>query len=54
VDTAGGNIKAIEAYIRNQWKEDKGYEQLAMSEVVNLFAGEQYGASKERCFRGSW
>ena len=43
VDTVGRNKKAIEEYIRNQLKEDKEYEQLTMSEVVDPFTGEQYG-----------
>ena len=46
VDTVGRNKKAIEEYIRNQLKEDKEYEQLTMSEVVDPFAGEQYGKGK--------
>ena len=46
VDTAGRNKKAIEEYIRNQLKEDKEYEQLTMSEVVDPFTGEQYGKGK--------
>ena len=43
VDTVGRNKKAIEEYIRNQLKEDKEYEQLTMSEVVDPFTGQQYG-----------
>ena len=46
VDTVGRNKKAIEEYIRNQLKEDKEYEQLTMSEVVDPFTGEQYGKGK--------
>ena len=46
VDTVGRNKKAIEEYIRNQLKEDKEYEQLTMSEVVDPFTGEQYGKDK--------
>ena len=46
VDTVGRNKKAIEDYIRNQLKEDKEYEQLTMSEVVDPFTGEQYGKGK--------
>ena len=46
VDTVGRNRKAIEEYIRNQLKEDKEYEQLTMSEVVDPFTGEQYGRGK--------
>ena len=46
VDTVGRNKKAIEEYIRNQLKEDKEYEQLTMSEVVDPFRGEQYGKGK--------
>ena len=46
VDTVGRNKKAIEEYIRNQVKEDKEYEQLTMSEVVDPFTGEQYGRGK--------
>ena len=46
VDTVGRNKKAIEEYIRNQLKEDKEYEQLTMSEVVDPFTGEQYGRGK--------
>jgi len=46
VDTVGRNKKAIDEYIRNQLKEDKEYEQLTMSEVVDPFTGEQYGKGK--------
>ena len=46
VDTVGRNKKAIEEYIRNQLKEDKEYEQLTMSEVIDPFTGEQYGRGK--------
>ena len=46
VDTVGRNKKTIEEYIRNQLKEDKEYEQLTMSEVVDPFTGEQYGKGK--------
>ncbi len=46
VDTVGRNKKAIEEYIRNQLKEDKEYEQLTMSEVIDPFTGEQYGKGK--------
>ena len=46
VDTVGRNRKAIEEYIQNQLKEDKEYEQLTMSEVVDPFTGEQYGRGK--------
>jgi len=46
VDMVGRNKKAIEEYIRNQLKEDKEYEQLTMSEVVDPFTGEQYGKGK--------
>ena len=46
VDTVERNKKAIEEYIRNQLKEDKEYEQLTMSEVVDPFTGEQYGKGK--------
>ena len=46
VDTVGRNKKAIEEYIRNQLKEDKEYEQLTMSEVVDPFTGEQYEKGK--------
>ena len=46
VDTVGRNKKTIEEYIRNQLKEDKEYEQLTMSEVVDPFTGEQYGRGK--------
>ena len=46
VDTVGRNKKAIEEYIRNQLKEDKEYEQLTMSKVVDPFTGEQYGKGK--------
>ena len=46
VDTVGRNKKAIEDYIRNQLKEDKEYEQLTMSEVIDPFTGEQYGKGK--------
>ena len=46
VDTVGRNRKAIEEYIRNQLKEDKEYEQLTMSEVVDPFTGEQYRKGK--------
>ena len=46
VDTVGRNRKAIEEYIQNQLKEDKEYEQLTMSEVVDPFTGEQYGKGK--------
>ena len=46
VDTVGRNKKAIEEYIRNQVKEDKEYEQLTMSEVVDPYTGEQYGKGK--------
>ena len=46
VDTVGRNKKAIEEYIRNQLKEDKEYEQLTMSDVVDPFTGEQYGKGK--------
>ena len=46
VDTVGRKKKAIEEYIRNQLKEDKEYEQLTMSEVVDPFTGEQYGKGK--------
>ena len=46
VDTVGKNKKAIEEYIRNQLQEDREYEQLTMSEVVDPFTGEQYGKGK--------
>ena len=46
MDKVGRNKKAIEEYIRNQLKEDKEYEQLTMSEVVDPFTGEQYGKGK--------
>ena len=46
VDTVGRNRKAIEEYIQNQLKEDKEYEQLTMSEVVDPFTGEQYRRGK--------
>ena len=46
VDTVGRNKKAIEEYIRNQLKEDKEYEQLTMSEVIDPFTGEQYRKGK--------
>ena len=46
VDTVGRNKKTIEEYIRNQLKEDKEYEQLTMSEVVDPFTGEQYRRGK--------
>lgn len=46
VDTVGRSKKAIEEYIRNQLKEDKEYEQLTMSEVVDPFTGEQYRKGK--------
>ena len=46
VDTVGRKKKAIEEYIRNQLKEDKEYEQLTMSEVVDPFTGEQYRKGK--------
>ncbi|MBQ3486158.1 MAG: IS200/IS605 family transposase [Clostridia bacterium] len=46
VDTVGRNRKAIEEYIWNQLKEDKEYEQLTMSEVIDPFTGEQYGKGK--------
>ena len=39
-DTVGRNKKEIEEYIRNQLKEDKEYEQLTMSEVIDPFTGE--------------
>ena len=40
MDTVGRNKKEIEEYIRNQLKEDKEYEQLTMSEVIDPFTGE--------------
>ena len=46
MDTVGRNKKTIEEYIRNQLKEDKEYEQLTMSEVVDPFTGEQYRRGK--------
>ena len=40
VDTIGRNKKVIEEYIRNQLQEDKEYEQLTMSEIIDPFTGE--------------
>ena len=40
VDTVGKNKKAIAEYIRNQLKEDIGYEQLTMKEYIDPFTGE--------------
>ena len=46
VDKVGRKKKAIEEYIRNQLKEDKEYEQLTLSEVIDPFTGEQYRKGK--------
>lgn len=40
VDTIGRNKKVIEEYIRNQLQDDKEYEQLTMSEIIDPFTGE--------------
>ena len=40
VETIGRNKKVIEEYIRNQLQEDKEYEQLTMSEIIDPFTGE--------------
>ena len=40
VDTVGKNKKAIAEYIRNQLKEDIGYEQLTMKEYIDPLTGE--------------
>ena len=40
VSTVGANRKAIQEYIRNQLQEDKEYEQLTMSEIIDPFTGE--------------
>lgn len=39
VDTVGKNMKKIEKYIRNQWKEDLEYEQMSLKEYIDQFTG---------------
>lgn len=46
MDTVGQNKKAIEEYIRSQLQEGKEYEQMTMSEVIDLFTSEQYQRGK--------
>lgn len=41
VDTVGKNKKVIEEYIRNQFYEDKMYDQMSMKEFVDPFTGEK-------------
>ena len=40
VDTVGKNAKKIEEYIRNQLTEDLEYDQMSLSEYIDLFTGE--------------
>ena len=39
VDTVGRNEKKIAEYVRNQFAEDKQYEQLTMKELIDPFTG---------------
>ena len=48
VDTVGKNAKKIEAYIRNQLKEDLEYDQMSLSkprQVTDVAAGEPFDES---------
>ena len=46
VDTTGKNAKKIEEYIKNQFIEDKTYDQLTLNEYADLFTGEPVKKSK--------
>ncbi len=41
VDTAGKNAKKIQAYIRNQLKEDFTKDQISLKEYIDPFTGEK-------------
>ena len=47
VDTVGKNAKKIEEYIRNQLKEDLGYDQMSIKEYIDPFTGESVIKSKK-------
>ena len=48
VDTVGKNAKKIEAYIRNQLKEDLEYDQMSLKEYIEPFTGEPANKSRKK------
>lgn len=46
VDTVGKNVKKIQEYIQNQWKEDLEYDQMTLKEYIDPFTGESVKPSK--------
>ena len=54
VDTVGKNAKKIEAYIRNQLKEDLEYDQMSLKEYIDPFTGEPVNKSRKKQAPGAW